>query len=655
MKLPYLKPIRFPVWSIINTKTAGNRRYSLYQDGIKSDFTEKAFKPHSNHVEMSGLFCSSIISYKVDDKRNSQIYRCVIFPTLRTFPNNTQASLTFVFKAPDIVINGKREKTNDIFFNGILRLSSTADQTDIIRMLYVAPDKKALIEEITFNCPEDSNIRIKNVNRSKRIYSVFLDGDETVTLTAKAYFDDKPLSNKNSLALRKGSHKLYIVYGAEELSLNEIRIAKSKRLKFIEESNNRLKITTPCDTINREIQFAKIRASESIFMTKNGLMHSPGGGNYYAALWTNDQCEYANPMFAYLGYDVAQEQSLNCYGLYSKLASDKEAVYTSIIAQGEDYWHGAGDRGDSSMFVYGFARYLLTTGDRENALKYLPELEKCCSYIMSKMNSNGVIESDSDELENRFESGRANLSTAVISYDAFISMHYIEKELENNERAEEYLLFAEKIREGISSYFECNVEGFDTYRYCAEETNLRSWICLPLTVGIFDRADGTLSALQSSRLKQPCGLLTRSGEKTFWDRSLLYALRGLFYAGFANEALDYLTEYTQERLLGEHVPYPVEAFPEGNAAHLSAESALYVRIFTEGVAGFRPISFSSFELKPCLPDKWNNFSIEKFFYAGKELSVIIEREGEGINLKIPELHYSENLKINQKAVIHLAE
>ena len=30
-------------------------------------------------------------------------------------------------------------------------------------------------------------------------------------------------------------------------------------------------------------------------------MHGPGGGRYYAAIWANDQAEYANPFFGYLG------------------------------------------------------------------------------------------------------------------------------------------------------------------------------------------------------------------------------------------------------------------------------------------------------------------------------------------------------------------
>jgi hypothetical protein len=46
--------------------------------------------------------------------------------------------------------------------------------------------------------------------------------------------------------------------------------------------------------------FAKIRGTESIYNTKAGLMHGPGGLRYYAAIWANDQAEYINPFFAFL-------------------------------------------------------------------------------------------------------------------------------------------------------------------------------------------------------------------------------------------------------------------------------------------------------------------------------------------------------------------
>ena len=30
-------------------------------------------------------------------------------------------------------------------------------------------------------------------------------------------------------------------------------------------------------------------------------MHGPGGEAYYAAIWANDQAEYVNPFFLFLG------------------------------------------------------------------------------------------------------------------------------------------------------------------------------------------------------------------------------------------------------------------------------------------------------------------------------------------------------------------
>lgn len=57
-----------------------------------------------------------------------------------------------------------------------------------------------------------------------------------------------------------------------------------------------------------------------------------------------------------------------------------------------------------------------------------------------------------------------------------------------------------------------------------------------------------------------------------------------------------LHRYSQRRLLGDHVPYPIEAWPEGSQRHLSAESGLYCRIVTEGLFGIRPAGLRSFDL-----------------------------------------------------------
>ena len=63
----------------------------------------------------------------------------------------------------------------------------------------------------------------------------------------------------------------------------------------------KLVLETPDRILNTSFAFAKIRGTESIYNTKGGYMHGPGGLRYYAAIWANDQAEYINPFFAFLG------------------------------------------------------------------------------------------------------------------------------------------------------------------------------------------------------------------------------------------------------------------------------------------------------------------------------------------------------------------
>ena len=74
--------------------------------------------------------------------------------------------------------------------------------------------------------------------------------------------------------------------------------------------------------------------------------------------------------------------------------------------------------------------------------------------------------------------------------------------------------------------------------------------------------------------------------------------------------------FSRRRLLGEHVPYAVEAYPEGNQRHLSAESGLYCRIYTEGLFGMRPTGFNSFNCTPRLPAAWERMALRNVHAFG---------------------------------------
>ena len=178
----------------------------------------------------------------------------------------------------------------------------------------------------------------------------------------------------------------------------------------------------------------------------------------------------------------------------------------------------------------------------------------------------------------------------------------------------------------IEEYFGSEIEGFHSYRYYKGNDILRSWICMPLVMGIYTRAEGTVDALFSSRLWTDDGLLTQAGTKTFWDRSTLYALRGTIAAGEVEKGVAFLKKYSRRRLLGEHVPYAIEAWPEGDQRHLSAESGLYCRIYTEGLFGIRPIGLRSFELTPRLPEEWAYMNLNKIRAFNSDFDVHVSRE-----------------------------
>ena len=189
---------------------------------------------------------------------------------------------------------------------------------------------------------------------------------------------------------------------------------------------------------------------------------------------------------------------------------------------------------------------------------------------------------------------------------------------------------AAALREAIERHFGARVEGFDTYRYYEGNDRLRAWICIPLTVGIDTRSEETVRALFSPALWTENGLLTQSGDKTFWDRATLYALRGAYACGETGKTTDYLSFYSARRLLGDHVPYAIEAWPEGEQRHLSAESGLYCRILTEGVFGIRPTGLRSFDLTPRLPAKWERMSLRNIRAFGSCFDVEVARTDKGL-------------------------
>ena len=453
-----------------------------------------------------------------------------------------------------------------------------------------------------------------------------VEGSYTLTATLSS-----PVK-EGTFQLKAGEKACFqVIYAGYKKHDRELALDVDKELmarrEFLRQVQSNLVLETPSDVINTMFSFAKIRSSESIFDTKGGYMQSPGGEAYYAAIWANDQAEYINPFFPYLGYQAGNRSAMDSFSLFMRYMNDEyEPLPSSIIAEGIDCFGVAGDRGDVAMVGYGAARYALASGNSHQAEKLWPLIEWCLEYCNRKLNPEGVVESDSDELENRFPAGKANLCTSSLYYDALISAAYLGKALKKDrEQIKSYQDKATELYKNMDRYFARNVEGYETYRYYDGNAVLRSWICIPLTMGIYNRAEGTVAALFSDKLWMENGLLTQSGTSTYWDRSTLYAFRGAYACGAREIATEYLEKYSATRLLGDHVPYAVEAWPEGNQRHLSTESALYCRIMTEGLFGIRPIALNAFKLTPQLPEGWNTMSLKRICAFGTTFDIEVKR------------------------------
>lgn len=651
---------RILIWIAISTfllsSTAfggGDNRWKIQSDGSIIWIIDDKI-PHYDHMEMSGKQIAAVLRYGVNADGSFRFERSVVWPMLRTLPNNTHASLTkrFAIDFPSLlIVDGtslKNEQVRSIALKGYMEVVSdysthyadvkkvTRPVVRITRTIFPSVDLPLIGEQYVLKNITDRDLSVI-IPEVRHLYrtdaSQGLNGSYTLIVG---------LQNAGSFELKAGEEIRFDTFiqgfsvGKQEKELfPDISKELVARKHFVDEMWSSLVLEIPDPVIDRAFAFSKIRVSESIYQTAGGLMHGPGGEAYYAAIWANDESEYVAPFFPFLGYQLGNEATLNTYRLYMKFMNDAyKPVPSSIIAEGTDTWQGAGDCGDAAMLAYGGIRYALTRGDKKEAEYLWPLMEWCLEYCNRKLNKEGVVESDADELEGRFPSGNANILVSSLYYDALISAGYLGKELSLPAmQLRKYEKQAIALRKAVESYFGANVEGYETYSYYKGNNVLRSWICAPLYAGINDRAEETIEAI-FSRLWTRDGLLSQSDTDHFWDRSTLSAIRAGFIAGETERMTTCLSEFSNRRLLGDHVPYPIEAWPEGNQRHLSGESGLYCRIITEGLFGIRPTGFRSFTLTPRLPAGWDRMALKHVKAFGNDFDIEVAREGQKLRVKV---------------------
>lgn len=301
----------------------GSSRWRMLADGSIEWVPAKQI-PHSDHIEMSGKQVSVVLRYGVNADGAFVVNKSMVWPLLRTIPNNTHASLMrrFDWNPLDMVtVNGRTitdEKVDNIRLKGMLTVESSYNggwygQCKVIREYLPSTDLPALIENYLLINTDKNPMFVEIPVINNRLYTdprKGVDGSYLIEMKIdrNGYFSIQPgdtLSFSAYITGYKKGQPALVINGQQE---------KLKRIEAVTSWMDNLVLETPDPIIDRMFAFSKIRACESIYETQGGPMHGPGGESYYAAIWANDQAEYINPYFPFTRSDVTNIVTIDIGG-----------------------------------------------------------------------------------------------------------------------------------------------------------------------------------------------------------------------------------------------------------------------------------------------------------------------------------------------------
>lgn len=150
---------------------ASTPRWSILPNGsITWEIKDRI--PHYDHIEMSGLKVSTVLRYGVNADGSFELNKSMVWPMLRTIPNNTHASLMrrFAWNATDMVsVNGRSltgEKVAKISLDGTMIVESTVSLSGnsklaLTRFIFPSVSNPAVYEKYVLKNTGESAVTIE--------------------------------------------------------------------------------------------------------------------------------------------------------------------------------------------------------------------------------------------------------------------------------------------------------------------------------------------------------------------------------------------------------------------------------------------------------------------------------------------------------------
>jgi len=259
------------VISIINL--SAQNRWILLPDGSIS-WSIKNGEAHSDNIEMSGRFISVITTYGVDETGELISSKQLVFPMLRTIPNDTRGNLIYTFSSdavPMIRINNRPVNEQIIRFSlkGILTTTSIFNNNiNVIREFFPSTDKPLAIEKCTIENTSARNITVdvedfeKNTrsHRERSVYDIY---EISAKTSGAGIYSLKP-GDKLTFAVLFTGRKI-----SDPPLVVDIEKELSQRQKFVDQMFSTLVFTSPDPVLNRMFDFQVVDNANTVYEILN--------------------------------------------------------------------------------------------------------------------------------------------------------------------------------------------------------------------------------------------------------------------------------------------------------------------------------------------------------------------------------------------------
>ncbi|MDR2267568.1 MAG: hypothetical protein LBE09_08345 [Christensenellaceae bacterium] len=553
-------------------------------------------------IEISGTKASATIAYGKKQTGQFKLNRHVSFPMLRNKPNVIGCNYRFTFGA------GIKMYLEDTKIAGEVLLSSKfkgtlAFECDfmnggalIVRTLSPSLSYPALIEKIeVVNKSKDT--AVFTADESTRIKRVKISDTETINVHSRLANANGDFRSDTMVSVKKklvpgASATCYVIHYAfkndESLNFNAEREIR-ERLKLADQF---LKQTqTYIDPLTDSFfSLCLFRGCETIFNTKNGLLHYSTATLNYSVALAIEQCEIINPIFPLINYAIGIKQSLNCFKLFADCIIKDDKLPDAV----------AGDTLKTielekssclESFVAGLSRFLLALGQSEACQEFIVALEMAFDKLKTKYLT--LIKTSIKD-NNAFD-----LASACSGYDAALHIGYLMDSLDND--SSECFALAESIKQLVIGYLSVVTSQSTNREFSNAGVVLDLQLFLPATVGITEMSQTIFKLIFNDKVKFATNLKDDEMGCPESEESKLLAFKGAFMAD-VGDACDVYKRYVASRMLGMRSPYPrTNGYYQHGSS--SSDAILSARVIIDGIFGVDPISFTTLRIKPKLKAK----------------------------------------------------